>query len=176
MILMLFITWNNILVVLCMHMINFYFYFFRLSDFVFIIIIAWFFANGRFNRDLKEHSTQNGYEEGMKERYMKVLEKMLCFLESGESVREEDVISFSEKRITKAVRGRGKWNIQYAYGQNEGYVQGGGVLIVLDFVKLMDGRFSFKGDAAVFWKRRVGTQTHHESFEKQDCIWKACFY
>ena len=79
-----------------------------MSDFVFIIIIAWFFVNGRFNRDLKEHSTQNGYEEGMKERYMKVLEKMLCFLESGESVREEDVISFSEKRITKAVRGRGK--------------------------------------------------------------------
>ena len=39
---------------------------------------------------------------------MKVLKKMLCFLESEESVREENVISFSEKRITKAVRGRGK--------------------------------------------------------------------
>ena len=81
-----------------MHMINFlFFYFFRLHDFVFIIIIAWFFENGRFSRDLKEHSAQDGYKEGRKKRDRKVLEKRLCFLESGESVREEDVISFSER-------------------------------------------------------------------------------
>ena len=39
--------------------------------------------------------------------------------------------------------------VQRVYGQNEGYVQGG-VLIVLDFVKMMDDKFSFKRDAPDF--------------------------
>ena len=41
---------------------------------------------------------------------------------------------------------------------------------MLDFVKWMDGRFSFKGDVTIFWKKRVGTQPHHESLGKHDCI------
>ena len=48
------------------------------------------------------------------------------------------------------MRGRGKGNLQCVYEQNEGYVQEGGVLIVLDFIKQMDVRFSFKGDAPLF--------------------------
>ena len=80
-----------------MHAYDYYYFFFRLYDFVFIVIFAWFFEKGRFSRDLKEHSGQDGYEKGRKERNKKVLEKRLCFLESGESVREEDVISFSER-------------------------------------------------------------------------------
>ena len=39
----------------------------------FIIIITWFFEKGKFNRDLKEHSVQEGNEEGKKERDRKVL-------------------------------------------------------------------------------------------------------
>ena len=162
---MLFITWNDILVVLCMHMIKFFF-----LDWVILFLLLLLHGS------LRMGDSTVIWKNIQPKMDMKVLKKMLCFLESEESVREQNVISFSEKRITKAVRGRGKWNIQHVYGQNEGYVQGGRVLIVLDFVKLMDGRFSFKGDAPVFWKRRVGTQTHHESFEKQDYIWKARFH
>ena len=52
---------------------------FRLYNFVFIVIFAWFFEKGRFSRDLKEHSGQDGYEKGRKERNKKVLEKRLLF-------------------------------------------------------------------------------------------------
>ena len=48
-------------------------------DFVIIIIFAWFFEKRRFSRDLKEHSAQDGYEKGRKERNKKVLEKRLLF-------------------------------------------------------------------------------------------------
>ena len=48
------------------------------------------------------------------------------------------------------LQGREKENMQCVYGQNEDYVQGGGVLIVLDFVKRMDGRF---------WGRKKNTRT-----------------
>ena len=48
------------------------------------------------------------------------------------------------------MRGRGKGNLQCVYEQNEGYVQEGGVLIVLDFIKPMEVIFSFKGDAPLF--------------------------
>ena len=61
-----------------MHMIIIFF-FFSLYDFVFIVIFAWFFEKGRFSRDLKEHSGQDGYEKGRKERNKKVLEKRLLF-------------------------------------------------------------------------------------------------
>ena len=59
-----------------MHAYDLFFYFFKLHYFFFIIIIiAWFFENGRFSHDLKEHSAQDGYEEGKKKRDRKVLGK-----------------------------------------------------------------------------------------------------
>ena len=54
---------------------------FYLFIFIFYFLIGWFrflllllhgYLEGRFSRDLKEHSTQDGYEKGKKEKDGKV--------------------------------------------------------------------------------------------------------
>ena len=44
---------------------------------LFLLFLLHGYMKGRFNRDLKEHSTQDGYEKGKKERDKKVLGRVV---------------------------------------------------------------------------------------------------